>query len=78
MVWPLTKLTEALPLSLGGLGVREAAFATYLAPFGVEPARAVAQSLLWQAVRVGLGLCGAAAALWLPPSAPVAEREVGA
>lgn len=77
LAWPLTKLTESLPVSLGGLGVREVALAAYLAPFGVEPSRAVAQSLLWQAVRVGLGLLGAAVALWLPGTRQTPGTEAG-
>ncbi len=60
--WPLAKLVALLPISLGGLGVRESALAGLLAPFGVAPALAVAQGLLWQSVLIALGLAAGAAA----------------
>lgn len=63
LAWPLAKLVALLPISLGGLGVRELALAAVLAPFGVEAALAVAQSLSWQAVLVGSGLLAGAGAL---------------
>lgn len=45
LAWPLAKLVALLPVSLGGIGVREVALAAFLTPFGVEAALAVAQSL---------------------------------
>jgi hypothetical protein len=65
LVWPLAKLTAILPISLGGIGVREVALAALLAPFGVEAATAVAQSLGWEVVLVGSGLSAGAVALAL-------------
>ncbi len=62
---PLAKLTALLPVSLGGLGVREAAFVVLLAPFGVEASAAIAQSLLWQGVLVAGGLVAGLGALAL-------------
>jgi len=62
LAWPMAKLIALVPISLGGLGVRELALATLLAPFGVEAALAVAQSLSWQVVLVGSGLVAGAAA----------------
>ena len=56
LAWPLAKLVALLPVSLGGIGVREVALAACLAPFGVEAALAVAQSLAWEAVLVMAGL----------------------
>lgn len=56
LAWPLAKLIALTPISLGGLGVREAALAGLLVPFGVDPALAVAESLLWQAALIVLGL----------------------
>lgn len=54
--WPLAKLIALAPVSLGGIGVREAALSAILAPFGVEAALAVAQGLSWQAVLIFSGL----------------------
>jgi len=63
LCWPLAKLLALAPVSLGGLGVREAALAALLARFGVEAALAVGQSLLWQAALISVG--GVAGALAL-------------
>ena len=60
LCWPLAKLIALAPISLGGLGVREAALATLLAGFGVQSAAAVGQSLLWQAALIVLGLIAGA------------------
>jgi len=49
LCWPLAKLFALLPISLGGLGVREAALAALLSGFGVSATLAVGQALLWQA-----------------------------
>ena len=45
--------------------MRELALAALLAPFGVEAATAVAQSLGWEVVLVGSGLSAGAVALAL-------------
>jgi uncharacterized membrane protein YbhN (UPF0104 family) len=50
LAWPLAKLAALLPFSQGGLGVREAALAGLLAPFGAPPAVTVAVGLVWQTV----------------------------
>ena len=63
MAWPLAKLMALLPVSLGGLGVREAALATLLAPFAVPVTQAVAEALIWQSVLLGFGLLAGAGVL---------------
>ena len=55
LLWPLAKIAAMLPISFGGLGVREAAFAALLAPWGLQ-GLAVAQSLVWQSVLLVGGL----------------------
>ncbi len=65
LAWPLAKLVALLPISLGGIGVREVALAAFLSPFGIEPALAVAQSLAWEAVLVTGGSVAGVAALVL-------------
>jgi glycosyltransferase 2 family protein len=59
--WALAKLVAVLPVSLGGLGVREAAMAGLLAPFGAGAAEVVAAGLVWQAVLFLAGGVGAVA-----------------
>ena len=65
LAWPLAKLVALLPVSLGGIGVREVALAAFLAPFGVDATLAVAQSLAWEAVLVMAGLLSGAFTLAL-------------
>lgn len=48
LAWPLAKLAALVPLSQGGLGVREAALAAVLLPFGAPAALTVAVGLVWQ------------------------------
>jgi uncharacterized membrane protein YbhN (UPF0104 family) len=50
VAWPLSKLVATLPISLGGLGVREAVLVALLTPFGAPGDGVVASSLLWQGV----------------------------
>ena len=61
--WPLAKILAVAPISLGGIGVREASLAGLMAPFGADPAGVVAASLIWQGVLFVTGALGAAA--WL-------------
>ena len=58
LVWPLAKVASLMPISLGGLAVREATLAALLAPFGVPFAVGVVCSLLWQTVLIAGGLVG--------------------
>jgi uncharacterized membrane protein YbhN (UPF0104 family) len=65
VAWPLAKLAALLPISLGGLGVREVALAGLLSGIGVDPTLSVAQSLLWQTVIMTVGLIGGLGWLWV-------------
>ncbi|MGR3762439.1 lysylphosphatidylglycerol synthase transmembrane domain-containing protein (plasmid) [Roseobacteraceae bacterium NS-SX3] len=59
LAWPLAKIIAVLPVSLNGLGLREATLAGFLAPFGADPAVIVAAGLMWQAVLFAAGGTGA-------------------
>ncbi len=63
LLWPLAKIVAMLPISLGGLGLREFAFSSLVHPFGVEKELAVAQSLVWQSVLIAGGILAGAFAL---------------
>lgn len=56
VAWPLAKLAALLPISLGGLGVRDLALAGLLAPWGVSMAAGVTVGLAWQTIVFGGGL----------------------
>jgi uncharacterized membrane protein YbhN (UPF0104 family) len=73
--WPLAKLVALVPVSLGGIGVREVALAALLAPFGVEATLAVAQSLAWEAVLVIAGLLSGGVALALGGSLSIVSPQ---
>lgn len=57
--WPLAKLVAVLPVSLNGLGLREATLAGFLLPFGAHAPAVVAAGLMWQAVLFAAGGFGA-------------------
>jgi len=63
IAWPLAKIIALLPVSLGGLGLREASLAALLAPFGVGGTLAVAEGLTWQSILFGFGLLAGMATL---------------
>jgi uncharacterized membrane protein YbhN (UPF0104 family) len=54
--WPLAKLSALLPVTQGGIGVREAALAALLAPFGAPAVLTVAVGLAWEAIIISGGL----------------------
>lgn len=76
--WPLAKLVATLPISFGGLGVREASIAGLMTPLGYEAAGVIAASLVWQTIQFATGGLGALAQLISPErrSAP-AEASHG-
>jgi len=55
---PLVVLATALPVSLGGFGVREGGYVLLLGRIGVPASQAVVLSLLWFAVTAVAGLLG--------------------
>jgi uncharacterized protein (TIRG00374 family) len=54
--WPMAKIASMLPVSLGGLGVREAALVSLLVPIGADAAAVVAAGLAFEAVIIIGGL----------------------
>lgn len=54
--WPLAKLSAAIPITQGGIGVREAALAALLLPFGAPAILSVAAGIAWEAVVIGGGI----------------------
>jgi len=58
LAWPLAKLAAMLPISLAGIGVREAALAVLLARFGIPFSSSVAVGLLWESVLITGALFG--------------------
>lgn len=63
LVWPLAKVAALLPISLGGLGLRDATLGALLVPLGVPMALGVVASLVWQSVLIAGGLI--AGGVWM-------------
>lgn len=81
VAWPLSKLIAVLPISLGGIGVREAALVSLLAPYGAPREAVLASGILWQAVLIVTGLAGLVITQMLPqravaPAGPVTGDRV--
>jgi uncharacterized membrane protein YbhN (UPF0104 family) len=54
--WPLAKLAAVLPLTQGGIGVREAALVALLTPFGAAAHLVLAAGLVWEGIVIAGGL----------------------
>jgi glycosyltransferase 2 family protein len=63
--WPLAKLVAVLPLTQGGIGMREAALVALLAPFGAPGPLVLAAGLMWEGVIIAGGLIAGGSALVL-------------
>jgi len=58
LCFPLVTLLSALPVSFGGLGVREGGFVFFLSFIGIPQDKALAFSLVWTALIFGAGMLG--------------------
>jgi uncharacterized membrane protein YbhN (UPF0104 family) len=56
--WPMAKVSALVPLTQGGIGVREAALAGLLLPFGAPAAMTVAVGLAWEGITIAGALIG--------------------
>lgn len=72
--WSSAKLISILPISLGGLGVREASMAALLQPFGADAHTVIAASLLWQCVLWSAGVIGGLVVLYALVRGPSARQ----
>jgi uncharacterized membrane protein YbhN (UPF0104 family) len=56
--WPLAKLSGLIPVTQGGIGVREVALVGLLAPFGAPAVLTAASGLVFEAILITGGLIG--------------------
>ena len=54
--WPLAKIAAVMPITQGGIGVREAALVVLLAPFGAPASQVLATGIVWEGVIITAGL----------------------
>lgn len=73
--WPLAKLAAVLPLTQGGIGVREAALVALLAPFGAPGYLVFAVGLVWEGVIIAGGLFAGGLAMALHRGKPAAPAH---
>ena len=71
--WPLAKFSGLIPVTQGGIGVREAALVILLKPFGARAAKVAAVGLAWEAVILIGGLIAGLAAFLLGQSSARTE-----
>ncbi|MBI3077732.1 MAG: flippase-like domain-containing protein [Deltaproteobacteria bacterium] len=74
---PLGVLAGMLPISLGGLGVREGAFVLLFTRVGVSPAGALALSLAWFLMVLAAGLIGGGIFVLTGPGPLAVSRRAG-
>jgi glycosyltransferase 2 family protein len=63
--WPLAKIAALLPLTQGGMGIREAVLLGLLLPFGARAPLVLASGLAWEGIIVAGGLISGFAAFVL-------------
>lgn len=68
--WPLAKLAAVLPITQGGIGVREAALVALLTPLGAPAALVLAAGLVWEGIIIAGGLLAGLAAFLLRGAEP--------
>jgi hypothetical protein len=56
--WPLAKLVAMLPITFGGIGLREVALADLLGRFGIAASAAVGLGLVWETILLAGGGLG--------------------
>jgi uncharacterized membrane protein YbhN (UPF0104 family) len=82
IAWPVSKLVAALPISLGGIGVREGVLVALMAPFGAPGDAVLATGLLWQGAVIVGGVGGLVVTQWVHgadrPGQANADNEAGA
>jgi len=73
--WPLAKVVALLPLTQGGIGLREAALVGLLAPFGAAAHLVLAAGLVWEAVVIVGGILAGIFAFLLRRNETVSKKN---
>ena len=66
--WPLAKIAAVMPITQGGIGIREAALVVLLAPFGAPAPQVLATGIVWEGVIITAGLLAGLTAFLLRSS----------
>src|SRR6266850_5865757 len=54
--WPLAKIAALLPITQGGMGIREAVLVALLLPFGASSSLVLASGLVWEGIIIAGGI----------------------
>ena len=76
--WPLAKIAALLPITQGGMGIREAVLVGLLLPFGAPSSLTLASGLIWEGIIIAGGLLAGITAYVLRRNSarePEASRE---
>jgi glycosyltransferase 2 family protein len=65
LAWPLAKIAAVVPITQGGIGVREAALVVLLAPFGAPAPQVLATGIVFEGIIITAGLLAGLTALLL-------------
>jgi glycosyltransferase 2 family protein len=71
--WPLAKIAAVMPITQGGIGVREAALVILLAPFGAPGPQVLATGIVWEGVIIAGALLAGLTAFLLRRAVPRAQ-----
>jgi uncharacterized protein (TIRG00374 family) len=63
--WPLAKIAALLPVTQGGMGIREAVLVALLLPFGAPSSLTLASGLIWEGIIIAGGLASGLVAFLL-------------
>ena len=74
---PLVSVLSAIPLSVAGLGIREAGYVWFLQRQGVGGDAAAAFGILWFAVLLASSLTGGLVYLWSGAAVPTLRSQRG-
>ncbi|CAN5259809.1 lysylphosphatidylglycerol synthase transmembrane domain-containing protein [soil metagenome] len=71
--WSTSKIVALLPITVGGIGVREGALVQLMRPFGTNDAMVLAVGFVWQSILYSAGAVGGLVQMfWRPNGAPKA------
>jgi len=76
--WPLAKLSALLPLTQGGMGIREAVLVGLMRPFGASGTLVLAAGLVWEGIVIAGGLISGAVAYLLRDDSKSEQSASGA
>jgi uncharacterized membrane protein YbhN (UPF0104 family) len=73
---PLVHILSALPVSFGGIGVRESGYVVFLSLVGIDRDKALAFGLVWSTIVFAAGVLGGLVLLFSPRVRLVLQRSV--